>query len=300
MQRSRQELQKDKMEIIFYIRFLLSIFPVGIITCSIYWIIITSSSFWINAIGANILISNIFSILFAFASLIFIIFCIFGIMSDNYFISQFFFVSTVMSFALSFITLSLSTEQSSKKYISDINDYCQRNLQAINDSKSLCYLNNPQWQISKYVRKRTTETYDIYVGILAPYVVIFIIFVIMCISISSKNKNSSRNAKDNNNPLITSNDQSDFANLDNEQNNSNNNNDTEQLLNTNNQSQPNPPQNNEERLNFDLDQGYEYVTEEEDEEQFNSIDITVNPHNQTHPVENNSNAPHIIKLSDTA
>lgn len=295
MQKSKNELEAAGMSWLFFIRFILLIFPVAIIVISIYWICITSSSIWIKAIGANILISNIFSTIFAIISFALILLCIIGKMTDNIFIPQIFFVSTVLCFVLSFITLSLTTEQSSVKYISDIIDYCNRNIQTITDSKSICLTTNPEWQISKYVYKRTSKSYDIYVGILAPYIIVFAIFIISCMAIPS-NKNHSP-AHQQNHQFSSNDDQNDYINMENDQNALNTNNDTENLISTNN-SQQIQPQNNEEKLHLDLPDEYEYISEEEDQD--DNINITVNQKSQTHPGTNNTNSPTFIKLSDSA
>lgn len=296
MQKSKNELEAADMSWLFFIRIILLIFPVAIIAISLYWIILTSSPIWIKAIGANILISNIFSIIFAIISFALILLCIIGKMTDNIFIPQIFFVSTVLCFVLSFITLSLTTEQSSVKYVSDIIDYCNRNIQTITDSKSICLTTNPEWQISKYVYKRTSKNYDIYVGILAPYVIVFVIFIISCMAFPS-NKNHSP-AHQQNIQFSSTDDQNDYINMEDDQNALNTNNDTENLINTNN-SQQNQPQNNEEKLHLDLPDEYEYVSEDE-EDQDDNINITVNQKSQTHPGTNNTNSPTFIKLSDSA
>lgn len=298
MQKSKIELKAEGMLWLFYMRFALLIFPIAIIIISIYWICITSSSIWINAVGANILISNIFSTIFAIVSFVLILLCVIGKLIDNIFIPQLFFVSTVLCFVLSFITLSLSTDQSSNKYISDITDYCNRNIRLLTDPKSICFSSNSGWQISNYVYKRTLKSYDIYVGILAPYVIIFAVFIISCMAIPS-NKNHLPMSQMNH-QLTPSDSSNDYIQIEDEHSTLNN--DQENLINTNN-SQQIHPQTNEERLNINLPEDeaeaeYEYVSEEE-EDQNDNINVTVKPNNSDRP-DTNSNTHTFIRLSDSA
>ena len=290
MQRSKQELEAVEMSWIFYIRFILLSFPIAIIICSVFWIVITCSSIWLKAIGASILFFNILSIIFAIISIILILFCIIGIMPNNFFIPQAFFVSTVLCFVISFITLSLSTEQSSAKYYSDIVDYCKRNALTMTDLKSICFARNSDWEISRYVHKRTIEMYDIYVGILAPYVIIFVIFIILCTAVPSKKKRHA--AQPLNNQLSASDDQGDYINIEDDQNTINND-DTENLL-SNNHPQQTEPHDKEEKLNINTPEvEYEYITEEE-EEQDDNVDASVNQQNRSR------NSHEFIKPSDSA
>ena len=191
MQLSREELNNEHMPVVFFLRFILCILAVANIIYSIYWITLTSNSTWADAIGNDILVSSIFNVIFAIGSLVLMIFCIVGFLSDNPLIGQVYIAVTILCFTTSFILLSLSSETSRNKYVHDLTDYCQR----LGTTNSICTANNTRWSITNFVRTRVTEPYDIFVGLLSPWIVCFAIFVVMCSTINSKRGNKNKQKK---------------------------------------------------------------------------------------------------------
>lgn len=263
MQRTKAELTEMKMLPVYYIRLILCIFPIATLAVSLVYIILTSPKIWLDAVGSNLLVANLFNCIFSIVSFVFILLCIIGVKSDAFFVGQIFFVFSVLSFILSFITLSLSSQKSFSQNVADITDYCVRH-----PENSFCLKDGTPWGIKKYTQKRTTYMYDWCAGITAPHVSIFLFYIILCSTVPSKKRvfiphpKPIRGEKPNNDNIVNQFEPDNDNNANQfEPDRPNENNDHQALLNHDDNvtqgQQEGQRQQGEERLNIEFSDSYE-------------------------------------------
>ena len=126
---------------------------------AIYWMAISASSIWLNAVGGAILATNVFLMLLSFASFVFLALSIaeFKILYDG-FAYHLFAVCAFLAQVLCCVLLSLSTNSAAGSDLEAILNYCSVNA---NNPNVVNFLNShvTNYSIYSYVAKRTTDSY---------------------------------------------------------------------------------------------------------------------------------------------
>ena len=112
-------------KLLFLIRFLLCIFPIGVIIFCIYWAAITGNGDWSNFVNHTILALNILVILFSVASFVFILFAVLSLFQKlSKVFTIVYSIVTIIAFIIGFVLLSFGNEGHSMDYLSNFEIYC--------------------------------------------------------------------------------------------------------------------------------------------------------------------------------
>lgn len=175
MNKSKDELAQYGLtgSLLFWIRIILCVIPIGMLIFSIYWMAMTASKIWIQVVGSAHLALNIILMLFSAGSLVFMIFGVLSIMKNQAnIVLIMYIVITLISALISLILLGISSEQNAIAYQGYFSSHCI----SINSTDSFCQEYFTDWSKKRYVRVRTTDAYDCVAGILSPWIIFFIIF----------------------------------------------------------------------------------------------------------------------------
>lgn len=164
-------------QVAFLLRWILVVIPVPTLIFAIYYMAISISGIWKESNGSNIFVGNFFLVIFAIIAIVLAVFMCLGIMQTTNLICHLFIVDTIVGFIVGFIILSLATEQKFSLYTENLVDYCIRHAEL-----EFC-VQNDRYSIQKYVKTRTTAAYGALSGVLAPWIVSFISFLVIILAV---------------------------------------------------------------------------------------------------------------------
>ena len=190
MQASRDELRRSGFigTASYFLRWIVALVPVPTLCFCCYWMAITVSAIWIKAVGANMFVANFFCAIFSIGSIVIGIFCCIGVLRSVKLIPHVYIILTVLSFICGFVILSLASAGQAYRYTENIIDYCLRNPTAV----AFCTTQGDRWNVENYVRTRTTLAYGALTGVLSPWIIFFIAYLLVTAAVGSHGSGSPR------------------------------------------------------------------------------------------------------------
>ena len=184
MQASREELGRSGVvgTASYFLRWLVAFIPVPTLCFNLYWMAITLSSIWTKAVGGNLFVANLFCAVFAIGSIILAVFCCVGVLKSVKLVPHIYILVTILAFIIGIVILSLASERQAYRYTENILDYCLRNPTAV----AFCQTQSDRWNVENYVRTRTTLAYGALAGVLSPWIIIFIAYLLVTAATGSE------------------------------------------------------------------------------------------------------------------
>lgn len=176
-------IAKSKLGIyLFWCKILLVVLHLITFGFSIYGIIATCNSYWLNIIGSGLLALSVITMILSISAFSLILLGLIGInMPKKLIIFIIYVIIVLVDLVINYIILGLSTES---KYLSNyvaLYEYCTPYYNDTNSTSEFCNKYTTSWSLKQFSRYRTIMLYDIFAGVSAPLTIVILFFIVLVI-----------------------------------------------------------------------------------------------------------------------